>query len=92
MKKLLIIISALFVFGTTSAQVRDSFELRSIPVLDMNGNLYEVVKYYDHIPTYRDSVKFKKESSVELRKMINETKAVTQRKNYRKRNTKQKPC
>ena len=88
MKKLLIIISTLFVFGTASAQVKDSFELRSIPVLDMDGNMYVVSKYYDHIPTYQDSVNFKKQSSLELKKMTAVVQVPKQRKIYKKRNIK----
>ncbi len=78
MKKLLFIIGAVLVTSLTSAQVKDSFELRSIPNYDLDGNLYIVVKRYDHLPTRQDSLAFELISDMEIRRMMEEVERMKQ--------------
>jgi len=85
MKKLIIFIGALLITSLTTAQVKDSFELRSIPTVDMDGNVYIVVKYYNHIPTLKDSVEFEVYRKKEVSRMIKE---VEQKEKNRQKNDK----
>lgn len=49
------------------SQTRDTFYLRTIPTYDEFGNLYHIVKSFNHIPTKQDSIKFQRESDLQLR-------------------------
>ena len=46
------------------------YTLTSIPTYDSLGNVYQVNKNYDHIPTSKDSADFLKESRISIHKMI----------------------
>lgn len=68
MKK--IIIFLLILSTKCYSQTKDTFELVSFPTYDEYGNYYQVVKKYDHIPTQKDSLDFKKESRSSISQMM----------------------
>lgn len=88
MKKLLITICTLCIINTVSAQVADSFEIRSAQILDLDGNMYETVMYFDHIPTRQDTVNAMKQSDIEIKKAMAIVRAMKQRKVQIRRNRK----
>jgi hypothetical protein len=72
MKKIFILL--LLISTKVHSQTKDTFELLSFPTYDEYGNYYQVVKKFDHLPTKQDSLIFKKESDLEISKMILEEK------------------
>ena len=66
MKKNIISIIFLIITLTGFSQSKDTFYLWSVPAYDEFGNLYQVEKSYNHIPTKEDSINFKKQSNIEL--------------------------
>lgn len=85
MKKLLFIIVAALMTSFATAQVKDRFELKSIPVYDMDGNVYIVVKSYDHVPTRQDSLDFEAYRKVEVRRMLEGVQKANKPKPYKPR-------
>jgi|LakMenE01Jun11ns_1017448.scaffolds.fasta_scaffold8885924_2 hypothetical protein len=70
MKKIFILL--LLISTKVHSQTKDTFELVSFPHYDEYGNFYRVVKKYDHTPTRKDSLDFKKESDSTISVMIRE--------------------
>lgn len=70
MKKTIILFIFIAISMRVSAQTKNTFVLKSFPTYDEFGNYYEVIKSFNHIPTYQDSVNFKRESRIQIRKQI----------------------
>ncbi|HTI60764.1 hypothetical protein [Mucilaginibacter sp.] len=72
MKKTFILIPMVLLglISQTWAQKKDSVTV-AIDYFDAKtGDKYGFEKKFDHIPTHNDSVRFRKESSITMRKMI----------------------
>jgi len=78
MKKIILSILVTFICFTTYSQSKDTFVLESIPHYDEFGNLYQVTKYYNHIPTRQDSLNF----NIEVQKFVKHNMDSVYRRNY----------
>ena len=59
-------IISLIITLTGYSQSKDTFVMKSFPTYDEFGNYYEIEKSYNHIPTREDSIKFRKESEIQI--------------------------
>lgn len=70
MKKIVTIVVSTVISLAAMSQTKKVYTLSSFPTYDENGNAYQVVKEYDHLPTAEDSVNFKIESDAHIDHMI----------------------
>jgi hypothetical protein len=74
MKKIITSLAFIIISISASAQIKDTFVLKTRPHYDEFGNLYMITKSYDHIPTSKDSVDFKRESRTQIKIWIDSIK------------------
>lgn len=70
MKKIVTIVVSTVISLAAMSQTKKVYTLSSFPTYDENGNAYQVVKEYDHLPTAEDSANFKVESRARINRMI----------------------
>lgn len=61
-------------FKSCIKKPKKTYTMETLPNFDMDGNVYMVRREYDHLPTKEDSIKFRKESRIEISRMIDSIK------------------
>ena len=89
MKKILTTLSILVSLSATAQTTKQVYYLSTLPTYDENGNVYQISQQYDHVPTSDDSSYFKKVSRIQMVRLIDSVRILTNPQPHKIKNSKQ---